>query len=102
MKAIHGDKAKNDKIDSYKIAKLLQGGNFPLVYQYPKNRRATRDLLRRKTRLVRYVQKFASYRRLVKCKAESAGKLYGTQGNKIGNAYLRWAFSEAVVLHLRE
>ena len=45
MKAIHGDKAKNDKIDSYKIAKLLQGGNFPLVYQYPKNRRATRDLL---------------------------------------------------------
>ncbi|WP_257254975.1 transposase, partial [Endozoicomonas sp. SESOKO3] len=29
MKAIHGGKAKNDKIDSYKIAKLLRGGNFP-------------------------------------------------------------------------
>ena len=47
------------------------------------------------------VQKFASYARLVKCKAESTGKVYGTQGNKIGNAYLKWAFSEASVLLLR-
>ena len=47
------------------------------------------------------VQKFASYARLVKCKAESAGKCYGTQGNKIGNAHLKWAFSEAAVLYLR-
>ena len=47
------------------------------------------------------VQKFASYSRLVKCKAESAGKTYGTQGNKIGNAHLKWAFSEAAVLLLR-
>ena len=47
------------------------------------------------------VQKFASYARLVKCKAESAGKTYGTQGNKIGNAHLKWAFSEAAVLYLR-
>jgi transposase len=38
---------------------------------------------------------------LVKCKAESAGKTYGTQGNKIGNAHLKWAFSEAAVLLLR-
>ena len=37
----------------------------------------------------------------MKCKAESAGKSYGTQGNKIGNAHLKWAFSEAAVLHLR-
>ncbi|WP_460732237.1 transposase, partial [Nitrincola alkalisediminis] len=37
------------------------------------------------------VQKFASYSRLIKCKAESAGKTYGTQGNKIGNAHLKWA-----------
>ena len=35
MKAIHGGKAKNDKIDSYKIASLLKGGNFPLAYNYP-------------------------------------------------------------------
>jgi transposase len=47
------------------------------------------------------VQNFASYSRLVKCKAESAGKSYGTQGNKIGNAHLKWAFSEVAVLYLR-
>ena len=209
MKAIHGGKAKNDKIDSYKIAKLIRGGNFPLAYTYPKEMRATRDLLRRRMKIVRHgsdlkahvvnttsqynlppnrvnlknicareqlkstfpnpvvqrsidldmeildhyakqlnklewyieqqakqhnpvhyqllktisgigrilaltiiyeigditrfssVQKFASYARLVKCKAESAGKTYGTSGNKIGNAHLKWAFSEAIVLHLR-
>ena len=209
MKAIHGGKAKNDRIDSYKIAKLIRGGNFPLAYRYPKEMRATRDLLRRRTKIVQHgaslkahvsnttsqynlppnkvnlknasacqqikssfpdpvvqrninldmaiidayakelskiewyigqqakqhkpihlsllktihgigpilsltiiyeigyierfesVQKFASYSRLVKCKAESAGKSYGTQGNKIGNAHLKWAFSEAAVLYLR-
>ncbi len=209
MKAIHGGKAKNDRIDSFKIANLIRGGNFPLAYTYPKEMRATRDLLRRRTKIVRHgahlkahvsnttsqynlpahkvnlknvgareqlkitfpdrvvqrnidldmsvldcyakelskiecfleqqakrhnpvhwhllksisgigrilaltiiyeighidrfesVQQFASYARLVKCKAESAGKSYGTQGNKIGNAHLKWAFSEAAVLYLR-
>jgi len=209
MKAIHGGKAKNDRIDSYKIAKLIRGGNFPLAYVYPRQMRATRDLLRRRTRIVQHganlkahvanttsqynlppnrlnlknqcardqlratftnpaaqrnidldidildhyasvlckverfieqqakthnpvhlqllksisgvgkilsltilyeigdirrfatVQQFASYARLVKCKAESAGKIYGSQGNKIGNAHLKWAFSEAAVLYLR-
>jgi transposase len=209
MKAIHGGKAKNDRIDSFKIANLMRGGNFPLAYVYPKEMRATRDLLRRRMKLIRHgadlkahvanttsqynlppnkvnlknigareqlrstfpdavvqrnvnldmavldcyakelsklewylekqarqhnpvhfqllrsvygigrilaltiiyeigdirrfdsVQKFASYARLVKCKAESAGKSYGTQGNKIGNAHLKWAFSEAAVLYLR-
>lgn len=209
MKAIHGGKAKNDRIDSFKIANLIRGGNFPLAYVYPKEMRATRDLLRRRMKIVRHgadlkahvanttsqynlppnkvnlknvsareqirtafpdpvvqrnmdlnmtilecyakelskvewfieqqarqhnpvhlhllrsvsgigrilaltiiyeigdisrfesVQTFASYSRLVKCKAESAGKSYGTQGNKIGNAHLKWAFSEAAVLYLR-
>jgi transposase len=209
MKAIHGGKTKNDRIDSFKIAMLMKGGNFPLAYTYPKEMRATRDLLRRRTRIVQHgamlkahvvnttsqynlppnkvnlkdigareqvhavfadrdvqhnidldlaiigcyhrelskleehleqqakqhdptslsvlrtipgvgrilaltilyeigdiqrfetVQKFASYARLIKCKAESAGKVYGTQGNKIGNAHLKWAFSEAAVLYLR-
>ena len=209
MKAIHGGKAKNDRIDSFKIASLIRGGNFPLAYVYPKEMRATRDLLRRRMKIVRHgadlkahvvnttsqynlppnkvnlkniaarkqlkntfpeisvqnnidldmvildcyaeqlskvewfietqarqhkpihlhllksisgigrilsltiiyeignidrfdsVQNFASYARLVKCKAESAGKSYGTQGNKIGNAHLKWAFSEAAVLYLR-
>jgi transposase len=209
MKAIHGGKAKNDKIDSYKIASLMRGGNFPLAYNYPAETRATRDLLRRRTYVMRHgselkahvvntdsqynlpaqslnlknvsardglrdyyddpvvqrmialdmnildcyirelkhvesfiegkakehygallnivrtfpgigqilaltilyeigdinrfpsVQQFASYSRLVKCKAESAGKTYGTSGNKIGNGYLKWAFSEAAVRYLR-
>ena len=209
MKAIHGGKAKNDKIDSYKIAALIRGGTFPMAYVYPLAMRATRDLLRRRAKLVRFgadlkahvknttsqyneppnslnlrypnarekmrdvfddpavqrnidldlnmiahinaelskvewyiekqakqhnpkdyyllksisgvgqilaltilyeigdinrfatVQDFASYSRLVKCKAESAGKSYGTQGNKIGNPQLKWAFSEMAVLYLR-
>jgi len=209
MKAIHGGKAKNDRIDSYKIASLMRGGNFPLAYVYPVEMRSTRDLLRRRMKIVQHgadlkahvvnttsqynlppnkvnlknvcareqlkstfkdlsvqknisldmvildcyaeqlskvewyiqqqakqhkpkhfhllksvwgigpilaltiiyeigdinrfdgVQNFASYARLVKCKAESAGKSYGTQGNKIGNAHLKWAFSEAAVLYLR-
>lgn len=209
MRSIYGAKAKNDRIDSFKIASLIRGGNFPLAYTYPAEMRATRDLLRRRIRIVRHgahlkahianttsqynlppnnvnlknvsardhmrsvfddpvvqrnidldlaildtyakelerveyfierqarqhnpvhlkllrsihgigqilaltiiyeigdinrfesVQQFASYSRLVKCKAESAGKSYGTQGNKIGNANLKWAFSEAAVLHLR-
>ena len=32
MKAIHGGKAKNDKIDSQKIAGLLRGGLLPQAY----------------------------------------------------------------------
>jgi transposase len=52
MKLIHGGKAKNDKIDANKIARLLKGGNFPLSYPYPKGMRETRDLLRRRMYLV--------------------------------------------------
>jgi Transposase len=53
MKAIHGGKAKNDKIDSQKIATLLRGGMLPKAYVYPAEMRATRDLLRRRTHLMR-------------------------------------------------
>jgi Transposase len=53
MKAIHGGKAKNDKIDSQKIALLLRGGMIPLAYVYPPQMRSTRDLLRRCTYLMR-------------------------------------------------
>src|SRR5256884_480447 len=52
-KAIHGGKAKNDKIDAHKIAVLLRGGMLPQAYVYPKGMRETRDLLRRRTFLVR-------------------------------------------------
>jgi len=53
MKAIHGGKAKNDKIDAQKIAVLLRGGMLPQAYVYPAEMRATRDLLRRRMHLMR-------------------------------------------------
>jgi transposase len=210
MKAIHDGKAKNDKIDAYKIAALLRGGMMPMAYVYPSDMRSTRDLLRRRTHLARKraeliahiqntnhqynfadmgrisrkcdrikagvadrftdpsvqknieldisliehydkllnhlehelsliakvhdadsyfrlrsipgvgrvlgltilyeihdisrfpsVQDFVSYCRLVKSAKESAGKIIGSSGKKIGNAHLKWAFSEAAVLFLR-
>ena len=209
MRAIHGGKAKNDKIDSHKIAVLLRGGTFPLAYAYPAKMRATRDLLRRRNHLARKraeliahiqntasqynlpdplgciakpsqreglpqkfkdpivrgmieidlatiehydqllgvlerqlekvamshdpvslallksipgvgrilslvilyeiediarfprVQDFISYCRLVKPAKESNGKSYGHSGKRIGNAHLRWAFGEAIILMLK-
>jgi transposase len=46
MKAIHGGKAKN-------IAILLRGGMLPQAYVYPRQMRATRDLLRCRIRSMR-------------------------------------------------
>jgi len=48
------------------------------------------------------VGNFISYARLVKCAHESAGKRSGSGNNKIGNAHLKWAFSEVAVLFLRD
>jgi transposase len=53
MKAIHGGKTKNDRIDSHKIALLIQAGMFPIAYVYPRKQRAVRDLLRRRLYFVR-------------------------------------------------
>ena len=53
MRAIHGGKAKHDKIDAQKSAVLLRGGMFPQASVYPAAMRATRDLLRRCCPLVR-------------------------------------------------
>jgi transposase len=53
LKTIHGGKAKTDAIDADKLARILRGGTFPLAYVYPKGMRETRDLLRRRTYLVR-------------------------------------------------
>ena len=210
MMAIHGGKAKNDRIDSYKIAHLLRGGNVPFSYVYPQPMRATRDLLRRRNFLMRKraellahiqntnaqynlpefdgslrypanredlaerfaddsvkksmetdlalievydkhlkevelyparhariddpnryhllktvpgvgqilglvllyeihdiarfprVPDFVSYCLLIRSSKESAGKKLGTGGKKIGNAHLKWAFSEATCLFLRK
>jgi transposase len=210
MKAIHGAKTKNDKIDSHKIAVLLRGGMIPMAYVYPSEMRSTRDLLRRRmhfmykrsellshiqntrsqynlpefskcisrkrnragiseqfedhsvrksielnlTLLKQYdlllndvelfltrhakehdpnnlyilhtipgvgkilalvflyeihdinrferVQNFTSYARLIKPQKKSAGKVTGSGNRKMGNAYLKWAFSEATLLLIRE
>jgi hypothetical protein len=48
LKAIHGGKAKHDTIDSPKMAVLLRGSTLPQADVYPADRRATRDLLRRR------------------------------------------------------
>jgi transposase len=48
MKLIHGGKTKNDRIDAKVMADLLRTGFFPPAYPYPKEMRATRDLLRRR------------------------------------------------------
>jgi transposase len=53
MKAIHGGKKKDDKLDSETIARLMRGGTFPMSYVYPREMRATRDLVRRRMFLVR-------------------------------------------------
>jgi hypothetical protein len=53
MRAIHGGKAKNDRIDAHKIAALLRGGMIPQAYVYPVEMCATRDLLRRRNHLMR-------------------------------------------------
>ena len=53
LKAIHGGKTKSDPIDSEKLARIIRGGNFPLSHVYPKQGRAARDLMRRRTHLVR-------------------------------------------------
>jgi transposase len=52
MKWVHGTKAKNDRIDSEKIARNTIGGYLPKAYPYPRELRATRDLLRRRSRFV--------------------------------------------------
>jgi transposase len=210
MKAIHGAKTKNDKVDSQKIAMLVRSGMLPQAFVYPAAMRATRDLLRRReyfmhqqSELLEHIQNintqyncepfakriraaanrvdihqrfsdpavaksvqtdsllldvyhrvlldlesqilrqarhhdpvsltllhsvpgigkvlalvilyeiqdisrfpsvgnFISYARLVKCPHESAGKRSGSSHNKIGNTHLKWAFSEAAVLFLRD
>lgn len=88
MKAIHGGKAKNDKIDAQKIAVLLRGGMLPQAYVYPAEMRATRDLLRRRMHLARkraellaHVQNTNSQYNL-----PAIGKKIAYKGNRAGVA----------------
>lgn len=47
------------------------------------------------------IKDFSSYCRLVKGSVASAGKVKGSTGGKMGNAYLRWVFGEAAVIAKR-
>ena len=53
LRAIHGGKSKNDKIDSHKIAALLKGGLIFMAYVYSRTMHSTRDLMRRRNLLMR-------------------------------------------------
>ena len=64
MKAIHGGKKKNDKIDSDKIVTLLRGGMFPVPYVYTAGMRETHDLLWRRGHRAESVRRGASHDRL--------------------------------------
>lgn len=69
MRAIHGLKTKSDKLDSWKIAQLLHGGNFPLAYVYPRRFRATRDLLRRRLHFVRFRSELLTHLKMSEAQA---------------------------------
>ena len=86
MKAIHGGKAKSDKIDSEKIARLIKGGTFPLAYVYPPELRPTRDLLRRRRMLVRMRSEVLAHIKLThyQYNAEFFQKNINKQGNREG------------------
>ncbi len=53
MKALHGGTATHDTLDAQKIAVWRRGGRLPQASVYPATRRATRDLLRRRTHVMR-------------------------------------------------
>src|SRR5512133_223382 len=52
LKAIHGGKNKNDRIDSEKLAHLLRSNLIPPSYVYPADKRPLRALLRQRTYFV--------------------------------------------------
>jgi transposase len=88
MKASHGGQANNDTIDSQKIAVLLRGGLLPQASGSPAQRRAPRDLLRRRLPLRRkraallaHIQKTTSQYPL-----PAMGKQLADKGNRDGVA----------------
>src|SRR5919204_2470310 len=88
MKAIHGGKAKNDRIDSQKIAVLLRGGMLPQAYVYPAEMRATRDLLRRRMHLMRKRAELLTHVQQTNCQYNlpEIGKKIAYKTNRAGVA----------------
>jgi Transposase len=88
MKAIHGGKAKNDKLDAHTIGVRLRGGMLPQVSVYPAEMRATRDLLRRHMYLTRKRAELLTYVQLTNSQDNLAeiGKKIAYQANRDGVA----------------
>jgi transposase len=84
MKAIHGGKKKDDKLDSEKIARLIRGGTFPMSYVYPRQMRATRDLVRRRMFLVRRRSELLAHVQLInqQCNCDPFEKMLKYAGNR--------------------
>ena len=85
--------AKRHDVTTYQLLKTIPGVGaiLALVILYEIG-----DIERFET-----VQRFASYARLARGDKESAGKKVGKGKAKMGNAYLKWAFSEVAVMFLR-
>jgi transposase len=88
MKAIHGGKAQNDKIDAQKLAVLLRGGMLPQAYAYPAEMRATRDLLRRRRHLMRQRAELLTHVQQTTCQYNlpDIGKKIAYKTNRAGVA----------------
>jgi hypothetical protein len=88
MKAIHGGKAKTDRIDTQKITALLRGGMLSQAYVYPAEMRATRDLLRRRMHLRRKRAELLSHVQHTKSQYHlpEIGKKIASKANRAGVA----------------
>jgi len=86
MKWIHGAKAKDDFIDSEKIARILMGGNFPPAYAHPKELRATRDLLRRRGHFVNARTGMMSHLKTLNAQANMSALRSSTKTKKTRDA----------------
>jgi hypothetical protein len=86
MRAIHGAKAKNDQIDSRKLAALLRGQLMPQAYAYPAEMRATRDLMRRRLHFVRLRAQLLAHVQITyhQYNRESPGKRIAYASNRAG------------------
>jgi transposase len=120
VRAIHGGKNKNDRIDSEKqydtpisaleldllrVTKECAGRDYALLQSVPGiGRSLGLTILYEIGSIDRFptVKDFLSYCRLVKGTVASAGKIKGLRGAKLGNPYLRWAFGEAAVIAKRD
>jgi hypothetical protein len=105
MKAIHGGKTKTDKIDSEKIARVHDPDSFHRLKTVPGIGKILAMVLMYEIQDINRfasVGDFLSYARPVRGSHESAGKSKGSPNKQIGNAHLKWAFSEAITLFMRE